>query len=32
MIKKEKIVTSTNERSNFNAMMGGYFVIVQFYL
>jgi len=28
MIKKEEIVTSINERSNFNAMMGGYFVIV----
>jgi len=28
MIKKEEIVTSINERSNSNAMMGGYFVIV----
>ena len=28
MIKKEEIVTSINERSNSNAMMNGYFVIV----
>ena len=25
---RKKAVTSTNERSNFNAMMSGYFVIV----
>jgi len=28
MIKKEEIVTSINERSNSNAMMSGYFVVV----
>ena len=32
MIKKEEIFTSINERSNSNAMMGGYFVIVLIFL